>query len=75
MTSVGLPEETVRLLEFGKAAALPGGGSVYLDGDGAPDAAQGVQTWITARMLHTYALAKPPGYPGAAEVAQPPLAA
>ena len=69
-----LDAESRRLLEFGAAAALPPGGAAYLDADGRPDPARGVQTWITARTVHSYALGHLLGVPGAAAVADAALA-
>lgn len=69
-----LDAEARRLLAFGAEAALPSGGAAYLDADGRPDPAQGVQTWITARTVHSYSLGHLLGWPGAAEVADAALA-
>ncbi|QAY69791.1 AGE family epimerase/isomerase [Xylanimonas protaetiae] len=69
-----LDAETRRLLDFGAAAALPQGGAAYLDERGRPDPAQGVQTWITARTAHVYALGHLLGVPGAGAVADAALA-
>ncbi|MFP3713233.1 AGE family epimerase/isomerase [Puerhibacterium sp. TATVAM-FAB25] len=69
-----LDAECRRLLAFGTRAGLPDGGAAYLDGTGAPDPAQGVQTWITARTAHVYSLGVLLGVPGSAPVADAALA-
>lgn len=69
-----LDAELRRLLEFGTRAGLPDGGAAYLDETGAPDPARGVQTWITARTVHTYSLGSMAGIPGCAPVADAALA-
>ncbi|ACZ29308.1 N-acylglucosamine 2-epimerase [Xylanimonas cellulosilytica DSM 15894] len=74
-----LDDEARRLLAFGSAAALPstagtGGGAAYLDGAGRPDPAHGVQTWITARTVHSYSLGHLLGVPGSGAVADAALA-
>ncbi|QAY62784.1 AGE family epimerase/isomerase [Xylanimonas allomyrinae] len=69
-----LDAETRRLLRFGAGAALAGGGAAYLDETGRPDAAHGVQTWITARTAHVYSLGHLLGVPGSAAVADAALA-
>ncbi len=62
-----LDSEGDRLLEFGRAAAVDGGFG-WLGDDGAVDASQGVQLWITCRMTHIYALAAMRGWDGAREL-------
>ncbi len=69
-----LGEHTRRLLAFGAAAALPDGGAAYLDETGKPDPSLGVQTWITCRTVHSYALGHLLGIPGSAAVADAALA-
>ncbi|WP_211116836.1 AGE family epimerase/isomerase [Glycomyces buryatensis] len=69
-----LGAETLRLLAFGSRAGLPEGGGAYLDAVGKPDAAQGVQTWITARTVHVYSLGHLLGVPGSAPVAHAAIA-
>ncbi|GAB2450039.1 AGE family epimerase/isomerase [Xylanimonas ulmi] len=71
-----LDDEARRLLAFGAAAARPAadGGAAYLDDDGRPDASRGVQTWITARTVHSFALGHLLGVPGCAPVADAALA-
>ncbi|HYF72179.1 MAG TPA: AGE family epimerase/isomerase, partial [Nocardioides sp.] len=58
-----------RLLAFARRSALPGLGFGWLDDQGIVDPGQPVQTWITARMTHVFALAAMRGEPGAAELA------
>ncbi|WP_460544038.1 AGE family epimerase/isomerase [Glycomyces halotolerans] len=69
-----LARECARLLAFGARTGLPAGGAAYLDADGGPDAAQGVHTWITARMAHVYSLGALLGTPGSAPIADAALA-
>jgi sulfoquinovose isomerase len=49
--------EARRLIAFGRASALPGGGFGWLDSDGAVDAAQPRPLYLSARMIHVFALA------------------
>lgn len=58
-----------RLLAFARHSALPGLGFGWLDDHGVVDPRHPVQTWITARMTHVFALAAMRGEPGAAELA------
>jgi mannose/cellobiose epimerase-like protein (N-acyl-D-glucosamine 2-epimerase family) len=58
-----------RLLAFARRSALPGLGFGWLDDQGAMDPAEPVQTWITARMTHVFALAALRGDPEAAGLA------
>ena len=51
-----LEHETNELLNFGVHFPYKDGGSTWLDEHGEPDPSQGVQTWITCRMAHVYAL-------------------
>ncbi|GAA4601130.1 mannose/cellobiose epimerase-like protein (N-acyl-D-glucosamine 2-epimerase family) [Actinoplanes octamycinicus] len=69
-----LPEETGRLLGFGRAFPHPLGGAAWLRTDGTPDLHAPVQTWITARMAHVYSLAHLLGVPGADTLADTALA-
>lgn len=69
-----LQGETERLLAFGRRVAAPGGGAGWLDDDGTIDPAQGVHTWITARMVHVYGIGALLGRPGCAPVADACLA-
>jgi sulfoquinovose isomerase len=63
-----LAAEADRLLEFGRAARVPGG-FAWLDDAGAPDPAEPLHLWIVARMTHVYALGHLLGRPGCAELA------
>jgi len=75
VNDASLAAETARLLEFGKASVWAGGrGAAYLDSQGEPDFSLGIQTWITARMVHTFALAHLLGVAGADQVAAQALA-
>jgi sulfoquinovose isomerase len=58
------------LLAFGRNVARPGGGAVWLDDNGQPDDSKGLQTWITARMVHVFGLGALLGVPGSAAIAQ-----
>ena len=63
------------LLDFGRAHVVaPGGGAAYLGDDGRPWTDRGVQTWITCRTVHVYALGAMLGVPGSAPVAAGALA-
>ncbi|MHA7134741.1 AGE family epimerase/isomerase [Oerskovia turbata] len=66
-------DELLRLLAFAQASLGPDGGARWLDDDGAPDAAQPVHTWITARMAHVFSLGALLGVPGAGESADQAL--
>ena len=52
------------LLAFGEPSLRPDGGAQWLDDSGNPDPSEPVQTWITGRMAHMYALADLLGVPG-----------
>lgn len=69
-----LGRELARLLDFGRELPAEGGGAVWLDDDGHPDASRPVQTWITARTAHVYSLATLLGVPGAAAIADVAIA-
>jgi mannose/cellobiose epimerase-like protein (N-acyl-D-glucosamine 2-epimerase family) len=61
MAEVGIPApaleaECQRLLNFGRHLLHPLGGAAWLDATGQPDTSRPVYTWITARMVHVYAL-------------------
>ena len=60
-----LAAECDRLLDFAEAAAHPDGGFAWLDADGRPLLDRPVETWITCRMTHVFALAHLLGRPGA----------
>ncbi|UOZ04736.1 AGE family epimerase/isomerase [Amycolatopsis sp. WQ 127309] len=58
--------EPARLLGFAAPAAHPAGGFAWLDDTGHPVLDRPVETWITCRMTHVFALAALQGVPGAA---------
>jgi sulfoquinovose isomerase len=64
-----LDDEGGRLLRFAEAAQHPVTGFAWLDLDGKPDLDRPIQTWITARMTHVFALANLRGKPGAGPLA------
>jgi sulfoquinovose isomerase len=64
-----LDAECNRLLDFGRHFPHPLGGAAWLDERGQPDLSRPVYTWITARMLHVYALGHLMGRPGDADLA------
>ncbi len=64
-----LDAECNRLLDFGRYFPHPLGGAAWLDERGQPDLSRPVHTWITARMLHVYALGHLMGRPGDADLA------
>ncbi|MDX3195802.1 AGE family epimerase/isomerase [Streptomyces sp. MN03-5084-2B] len=49
--------EPARLLGFARGATHPGGGFAWLDDAGRPVLDRPVETWITCRMTHVFALA------------------
>jgi sulfoquinovose isomerase len=59
-----LATECDRLLDFGRHFPHPLGGAAWLDATGQPDLIRPVYTWITARMVHVYALGHVLGRPG-----------
>lgn len=59
-----LEQETDRILDFGKNAAVPTGFG-WLGNNGQVRSDMGTHLWITARMLHTYSVAAGMGRPGA----------
>ena len=67
--------EASRLIAFGRAAALPGGGFGWLDGHGRVDQAQPRPLYLSARMIHVFALAYLAGDPSARPLADSGLAA
>ncbi|WP_194288629.1 AGE family epimerase/isomerase [Ornithinicoccus halotolerans] len=69
-----LAEQAHRQLWFARRAPHPDGGAWYLDDHGEPDTGRPVQTFITARMVHAYALGHLAGVPGARPVAEACLA-
>jgi sulfoquinovose isomerase len=72
-TSV-LEAECHRLLDFGRHFPHPLGGAAWLDATGQPDLSRPVYTYITARMLHVYALGHLLGRSGDADLAAQALA-
>lgn len=70
-----LENETDRILDFGRAAALPSGGFGWLNAHGVVRSDVPVQLWITARMTHSYALGTLLGRPGAGSLADHGIAA
>jgi sulfoquinovose isomerase len=72
-TSV-LEAECHRLLDFGRHFPHPLGGAAWLDATGQPDVSRPVYTYITARMLHVYALGHLLGRSGDADLAAQALA-
>jgi mannose/cellobiose epimerase-like protein (N-acyl-D-glucosamine 2-epimerase family) len=70
-----LDEEGGRLLEFASGARSEPGGFAWLDEEGRPQLDRPVETWITARMTHVFALAHLRGIPGAGPLAEHGLAA
>ncbi|ESL80400.1 hypothetical protein L423_02559 [Enterobacter roggenkampii] len=59
-----LEQETDRILDFGKNAAVTTGFG-WLGNNGQVRSDMGTHLWITARMLHVYAVAANMGRPGA----------
>jgi len=70
-----LQAETDRLLRFGVDGRHPAGGFAWLRDDGSPDLDHDVETWITCRMTHVYALGDLLGTPGAADLVDHGVAA
>ncbi|MEG3616074.1 AGE family epimerase/isomerase [Isoptericola haloaureus] len=66
--------EVRRLLDFGAAALSGPDGAAWLDADGAADRTRPTQTWITARMAHSYALGHLLGVAGCDALADRALA-
>lgn len=64
-----LETELDRILEFGRAAKVPGGFG-WLAADGSLIEDNGTHLWITARKIHVYAIASLMGRPGARTLAQ-----
>jgi sulfoquinovose isomerase len=64
---IDLAAETDRLLDFGRAARVPGG-FAWLDDAGRPDPSEPLQLLITARMTHCYAVGHLLGRPDCAEL-------
>jgi mannose/cellobiose epimerase-like protein (N-acyl-D-glucosamine 2-epimerase family) len=57
-----------RLLEFARASAETPIGFLSLDTHGEPDPEQPIQTWVTTRMTHVFALAQLRGEPDTARL-------
>ena len=70
-----LDEHARALTRFARASVRPEGGFWWLDAYGYPDQEQPVQTWITCRMTHVFALASLRGEPGAGPIADHGIAA
>lgn len=75
----GIPAATLatecdRLLDFGRRFPHPLGGAAWLDAQGQPDLSRPAYTYITARMLHVYAVGHLLGRPGDADLAAQALA-
>ena len=76
---LGIPASTLateceQLLNFGRHFPHPLGGAAWLDATGQPDMTRPVYTWITARMVHVYALGHLLGRSGDADLAAQALA-
>jgi sulfoquinovose isomerase len=65
---IDLAAETGRLLDFGRAARVPGG-FAWLDDAGVPDPSEPLRLLIAARMTHCYAIGHLLGRAGCAELA------
>src|SRR4051794_32462793 len=72
--AAALAAECDRLLDFGRHFQHPLGGAAWLDSRGQPDLSRPVYTYITARMLHVYALGHLLGRPSDADLALQALA-
>ncbi|MEV0891883.1 AGE family epimerase/isomerase [Promicromonospora sp. NPDC050262] len=59
----------VSLLRFAEASIRADGAACWLDDEGRPDGSHPVETWITARMAHTFAVGHLLGVSGAEEYA------
>ncbi|ADJ45518.1 N-acylglucosamine 2-epimerase [Amycolatopsis mediterranei S699] len=70
-----LAAEPDRLLEFARASRHPEGGFTWLDERGRPVRERPVETWITCRMTHVFALAAAEGRSGYTEFAEHGIAA
>jgi mannose/cellobiose epimerase-like protein (N-acyl-D-glucosamine 2-epimerase family) len=58
-----LAGETRRLLEFARGSLHPAGGFAFLDDRGVPQFDRPVETWLTARMTHVFAIGSLLGEP------------
>ena len=70
-----LSSECDRLLDFAAASRHPDGGFAWLDASGQPEIGRSVDTFITCRMTHVFALAHMMGRPGAGPLVDHGLAA
>jgi mannose/cellobiose epimerase-like protein (N-acyl-D-glucosamine 2-epimerase family) len=70
-----LRDQARELTGFARASVRPEGGFCWLDDDGVPDPREPLQTWITCRMTHVFALANLQGEPGAGPIADHGVAA
>lgn len=70
-----LGAECDRLLDFAAASREPAGGFRWLDLRGVPDRSRPVETWITCRMTHVFALGQLLGRPGSDELVDHGVAA
>ncbi|PUB28058.1 mannose/cellobiose epimerase-like protein (N-acyl-D-glucosamine 2-epimerase family) [Promicromonospora sp. AC04] len=62
-------DQFVSLLRFAEASIREDGAACWLDDEGRPDDSHPVETWITARMAHTFAIGHLLGVSGAGEFA------
>ncbi len=62
-----LKELALELLEFGKMAPAPSGGSYYLGDYGQPMKDRDIETWISCRMAHVYSIGYMMGVPSNAK--------
>ncbi len=79
LPDAGIPSATLatecdRLLDFGRRFPHPLGGAAWLDAQGQPDLSRPAYTYITARMLHVYAVGHLLGRSGDADLAAQALA-
>ena len=72
--TTALSSECDRLLDFGRQFPHRLGGAAWLDTRGQPDLSRPVYTYITARMLHVYALGQLLGRAGDVDLATQALA-
>lgn len=63
-----LKKNCEELFSFGHKFPSPGGSAYYLGEDGIPLKEKDRETWITARMVHVYSLAKFLKHPGSEEL-------
>jgi sulfoquinovose isomerase len=75
MDRVELAAECRRVLEFATASRHPRGGFALLDERGRPELDRPVETYVTARMTHVFALGRLLGFPGSAELVEHGVAA